>query len=361
MKIMTVLGPIASEDLGFTTMHEHVMMDGGWVLRTRYKDEIKSQNEHYSENDPLSLANIGLIKRNFMTNWDALSLDDENMMLGEVQDYKKSGGKAILEVGVPGIRYKIPSIKKISEAAGIHIIISTGLYTFDSWPEKYISMNEEEIKKYMLEEIKYGVDDTGIMPGHIKIAVHDLNIHEEMALRAAAKAANETGLSMTIHCGSTIGGDGRRVARILREEEMDISRAIIAHAAGKFMSSDQRLLALHPENIRLNLDYCKELMDFGINVSLEVSPGNLSSEDRNEVSKPDWVVLAGIIALIKQGYTDQIVLGTDTCGKIMTRRGGGEGYCRLTCFAIPKLKEFGISDYDIRMMTERNPARLLAF
>lgn len=28
-KIMTVLGEIKKEDLGFTSMHEHILMDGG--------------------------------------------------------------------------------------------------------------------------------------------------------------------------------------------------------------------------------------------------------------------------------------------------------------------------------------------
>ena len=83
-KILTVLGPIKPEELGFTTMHEHVIMDGGWVLRERYKGELQSNDDRYTADDPVSLSNIGLIKRNFMTNWDGLSFDDEEMMLGEV-------------------------------------------------------------------------------------------------------------------------------------------------------------------------------------------------------------------------------------------------------------------------------------
>ena len=45
---------------------------------------------------------------------------------------------------------------------------------------------------------------------------------------------------------------------------------------------------------------------------------------------------------------------------LLTRRGGGEGYCRLTRWALPTLQRFGVSDLDIECMMERNPARLLA-
>lgn len=359
-QIMTVLGPITPEDLGLTTMHEHVMMDGGWVLKERYSS-LLVQDDRYSENDPVKLENIGLIKRNFISNWDGLSFDDEELILGEVEDFKKSGGKSILELSVPGIRTKVPAIQRIAERTGINIVVSTGLYTEDSWPERFSTMTEDELRSYMLDEIHNGIENTSIKPGHLKIAIHSMNTGEERALRAAAKVANETGLSITVHCGAVIGGDGRRVTRILREEEADLSRAVIAHAAGSFCIQDLRLLALHPEMMNLNLDYTKELMDLGINVSLEFSPGPVESEAHNSVSTPAWLTLAGVIALLKQGYSHQIVLGTDTCAKAMTRRGGGEGYCRLTRFALPKLTEFGVSDYDIRMMTRNNPARILAY
>lgn len=355
-KIMTVLGPIKPEELGFTTMHEHVMMDGGWVLRERYKGQLRSNDDRYTVDDPVSLSNIGLIKRNFMTNWDGLSFDDEEMMLGEVQDFQKSGGKAILELSVPGIRTKVPTIKKIAEKTGAHIIISTGLYTVDSWPDKYLTMGEKEIYDYMMGEVKNGVEDTGIPPGHLKIALQNLTEKEEKALRAAAKVANETGMSLTIHCS-----DGRQVVEILKSEGMDVSRAVIAHVASAFGIRDMKLLITHPELNTLRLDYIKEVLDTGVNISLEFTPGNVESEDQNRTLIPDWMRLAGIIKLLDQGYANQIVFGTDTCAKVMTRRYGGEGYCRLTRFAIPKLREYGVSDYHIRTITEKNPARLLAF
>ncbi len=355
-KVMTVLGPIRPEELGFTDMHEHVMMDGGWVLRKRYKSQLQSGDDRYTVDDPVTLSNIGLIKRNFMTNWDGLSFDDEGMILGEVQDYQKSGGKSILELSVPGIRTKVPTIKKIAEKTGAHIVISTGLYTGDSWPDKYLAMGEKEIHDYMLNEVENGVEDTGIFPGHLKIAIETMTNKEETALRAAAHVANETGMSLTVHCA-----DGRQVVEVLKSEGMDVSRAVIAHAASAFAIRDMKLMITHPELYTLRLDYLRELLGTGVNICLEFTPGNVESEGVGRVVIPDWIRLAGVVKLLDEGYASQIVFGTDTCAKVMTRRYGGEGYCRLTRFAIPTLRNCGVSDYQIRMITEKNPARILAY
>ncbi len=52
------------------------------------------------------------------------------------------------------------------------------------------------------------------------------------------------------------------------------------------------------------------------------------------VSESDWHRLAAVVELLKQGYGGQLVLGTDVFMKMLTRRGGGEGYCRLTRWAV---------------------------
>ena len=67
------------------------------------------------------------------------------------------------------------------------------------------------------------------------------------------------------------------------------------------------------------------------------------------------------MSLIREGYTRQLVLGTDTFVKILLRRFGGDGYCRLTNFVVPSLESVGISAQEIRQITIDNPARILAY
>jgi phosphotriesterase-related protein len=56
----------------------------------------------------------------------------------------------------------------------------------------------------------------------------------------------------------------------------------------------------------------------------------------------DWQRMGRLLALIEEGYSHQIVLGTNTFLKFLTRRGGGFGYCRLTKFVIPTLRDLGV-------------------
>ncbi len=225
-KIMTVLGEIKPEDLGFTSMHEHIMMDGGKTIRSRYEDKIPKSIK-VKVDDPVSLENAGLLKRNFILCWDALSLDDEEMMTGEVKDFKDAGGGALVEMSAIGLRCNMPAVKRISKKTGLHVVATTGFYTEDSWPAEYRNMTIEQYKNKMLHEIKYGIDDTGIFPGHLKIGMTHLSKQEERTLRAAAMTAIETGLSLTVHPCTRIGGNGVKIAKILLEEGMNPDRIVI--------------------------------------------------------------------------------------------------------------------------------------
>jgi phosphotriesterase-related protein len=358
-EIMTILGAIDPGELGFTSMHEHVLYDGTvYFKRTEGKFP---EGLPVKADDPVRLENIGLLQRNFTLTKDACSMHDEEWMAAEVAEFKESGGGALVDQSAPGLRGDVSAIRRISEKTKVHIISTTGLYTEDSWPERFKGMRHEEYAAYMLDEIRNGIEGTGIKPGAIKIAVLDLTEQQEKALRAAGRVVNETGLMLTVHPGFDIGNDGRRIVKILKEEGVDLERVVIAHGDGFFVSTDLKTLILDPESWHLHIDYHKEILDQGANISIDCFGHQWASEITGWMIEKDWHRLGGLVALIKEGYSQQIVLGTDTFIKILTRRGGGEGYCRLTRFVVPTLRDVGVSDFDIRNMTRRNPARLLAY
>ena len=122
-RITTVCGDIAPEELGYTDMHEHVMFDGtdmGNICRPGCR-EIFNQWE-----DKISLENIGLLKRNFTLCRDAMNLDDEEVMTGEVADYKRvrrgftSGTECSQDPAGRGRNQK--NLRK----TGVNIITATG-------------------------------------------------------------------------------------------------------------------------------------------------------------------------------------------------------------------------------------------
>ena len=357
-QIMTVLGPISPEELGFTSMHEHVLLDLS-VWRRKFAHLIPEDQRALGD-QPLCLDNIGLVRRNYFLLEDNVHIDDEDVMTAEAADFKASGGSALVDMSVPGLRINLPGIQRISKKSGVHIVTTTGRYAEPSWPDRLRLLTLEEHAREMRAEIETGIEDTGIKAGHIKIGMYDLNEHEERALRAAGRVASETGLSVSIHPGSGIGNDGRRILRILVEEGTDPKRVVLAHSDSFFSEYELRNLALRPETWGLRLDYAKELLDRGANLALDCFGHYWDVEFRNGVNQTDWQRLGGLVALIQKGYSSQIVLGTDVCLKMLVRRYGGEGYCRLTKSVVPTLRTLGVSDFDIRQMTVVNPARLLS-
>lgn len=356
-EVMTVLGPIPTEDLGLTSMHEHVLMDGR-VYRKKFGEEIPDDFPISADED-LSLSNIGLLKRNYFVIDDNIMIDDEEIMAAEMADFKESGGAAMVEMSAIGLRSNLPGIKRISERTGVHVIATTGFYIEDSWPEPFLEMSLEDLTKHIVAEAEQGIEDTGIKAGHIKAAMTDLSERQEWSLKAAARAAVETGLSVTIHQNLSVG-DCLSIVDILAQEGMNPERIIIAHVDGLLVNHDVNDLILYPEANRLKLDDPKKILDLGANISIDCFGQSWDHELRNFVLENDWQRLAGLVHLLEAGYGSQIVIGTDTFLKMLVRRYGGEGYCRLTKYVLPKLREVGVTDYNIRKLTINNPARLLS-
>jgi hypothetical protein len=102
--VITVLGATSSAQIGFTSMHEHILLD----LRV-----WKYKNEHLIPpallplgDDPVRLDNVGLLNRNNFIVTDNKLLDDEAVMTAEVADFKR-GGDTILDLSSRGIRLDV--------------------------------------------------------------------------------------------------------------------------------------------------------------------------------------------------------------------------------------------------------------
>nr|WP_288886869.1 phosphotriesterase [uncultured Blautia sp.] len=358
-RITTVCGDIAPENLGFTDMHEHIMFNGadmGASCRPAMPTDLPVKYE-----DKVSLENIGFLKRNFPLVADAMDLNDEEAMTREVQEYKDSGGDSMVELSVPGIRLDVKAVKRISQKTGVNVITATGYYVESSWSGKYDGWSIRQFYDHMIDEIENGIEDTQIKPGCVKIALNDFTEAEEKALRAGGQAAKDTGMSITVHPDYAYGGTPGEIVEILVEEGVDPEKIVIAHMETT-VKRPMKEMVLYPEKWGLDLDVAKRVLDKGANFSVEFLSGDIGLEALGTAPIPDWMKMAGIVRLIQQGYSRQIVLGTDMCVKTMCRQFGGEGYCRLTKFGVPALKKYGeVSDLAVRNMTVNNPARILAY
>ena len=355
--IMTVLGPIAPEALGFTSMHEHILCDltSKWK---QYGNKLPEDLQKLKE-QKVSLRTIGVLRKNPMVLIDNLLLDDVSVAAAEVTGYKAAGGSAILEMSVPGMRMNLAGLRQISQQTGVHIVLATGLYVEASWPARFLEMTVEQLTDYMVKDVEVGLEGTGIKAGHVKAAADDLSIREERSLRAAARAAVKTGLSLSVHPPLGFGGASLSIVAIVKEEGLSPDRLIMSHTDYSFIETNTRALCTRPETWRLRLDCAKKLLDQGVTIALDGFGKDESTEIAGEGAQYDWQRFGGLLPLVEAGYSSQIVLGKDTAFKMELCAYGGEGYVHLCKSVVPALREYGVSDYDTRQMTVKNPARLL--
>ncbi|MCL2495823.1 MAG: phosphotriesterase [Clostridiales bacterium] len=356
-QIITVQGPIDPATLGFTSMHDHIMFNGAPMVK-KHRQNLPSHQYPIQMEDKVSLENVGILHRNIFLAADAHNQDDEEALTGEVADYKQAGGQAILEVSVPGVSLDTEANLRISRQTGVHIIVCTGLYTWDSWPEAYRGLSVAQHYQRMMHEINNGLDNTTIRPGHVKIAVGYLNRDEENALRAAAQTARDSGLSLTAH-PSHSAGDRLRILDIIKEEGLCLTRVVMAHTAVVDKPSFAEVMR-RPESYRVNIETALRMLDRGCNISKELM-NTLGLELLGVYDAGDWADISGLVALISRGYGGQIVLGNDCCAKIMLKRFGGEGFCRLLWYTLPMLRDVaGVSAHVLQQIFVENPARILS-
>ncbi|SFL55064.1 phosphotriesterase family protein [Pelosinus propionicus] len=365
-KIMTVCGPIRPDQLGVTSMHEHVLSDCS-MFRSRIRRSCFIPRCHSLElEDKLVLENRSALRHNIILSLDNMRLDDQQMMAAEVGEFKDHGGDSIVEVSAPGIRSSpkdLFAIRQIAEHTGVHIVASTGLYAEYTWPAYYRDMSFEQFCAFLFREIDHGVGETGIFPGHIKAAYEMYTKQVEDYLRAAAFVSSETGLSLQVHLGPYLTGDEVRqnILRPLFRGGCIPERTILCHVQLLMGVLSIEQLVNNPGHVPFDISLHRELLDMGFVLSFTPFGFEADDEPLGIAHYPDWYILSGLVALIRMGYAGQIVIGNDVFTKLATRRGGGEGYTRLTDFVLPSLKKCGVSDNDIKKIMVENPARILAF
>ncbi len=102
-------------------------------------------------------------------------------------------------------------LEKIAKKTGVRIITNTGLY--GAYNNKYIpqfahALTAEDLAGMWIEEYKFGINNTSIKPGFIKIAVDysdSLSTMHQKLVKAAALTHLETGLTIASHTGEANG------------------------------------------------------------------------------------------------------------------------------------------------------------
>jgi len=121
--VQTVKGPIHSNQLGITLMHEHIFIDivGLWNNPT-HESKLKLAYK------PITMDMIGELRYDPFMNLDNLKIDDEEVAILELNKFKKMGGHSIVDVSSRSIGRNPNALLYVANQTGLNIIMGCGYY-----------------------------------------------------------------------------------------------------------------------------------------------------------------------------------------------------------------------------------------
>lgn len=244
-------------------------------------------------------------------------------------------------------------MKEVAQATGINIICPTGYYYEGEGAPAYFKYRSSmtdistEIYNMMMAEITQGIMGTNIKAGVIKLATSKDKItdYEKAFFTAAARAAAETNTVIITHTQE--GTMGPEQADFLISQGVNPKKIQIGHMEGN-----------------LDLDYQKKVLDKGVFISFDRIGLQVFASCPMDMQRVETV-----LALIKAGYGDQILLGHDFIQVWLGRPSPDLPAEALTPIAnwnwsnifttfVPALKAGGATDADINKLLVENPRRL---
>ena len=317
VKVMTVLGPISSDDLDFTFMHEH----SAFHYLSWFADESVA---------PYDRDQV------------------EERWLKVLNELKALGVKTVVDPGMADVGGRDPIVlRNAAMKSGVNTIMATGLYWEGEGGARYYKWNqsvgrniEQDIYELFMKELTVGVGKTGIKAGIIKLASSDplMTDYEKIVFKAGVRAAKETGVPITTHC------QGGHVGPV----QMDYFLSLGANP--------KKIIIGHQNNSTNLYYFLGQLQRPGFYLGFDrTSLGSVKAED-------------AIIELIKRGYTNRIIMSHDAViswlGRPFTWPEAwkplvGQWYpTYIHKKFIPKAKAAGVTDEQIKTIFVDNPRRL---
>ncbi len=306
--VNTVSGPVDTAELGFTLMHEHIIVQSPGVY-----------------------VNFPVFDR-------AAEIESAAQKLRDVQ---ARGVRTLVDL-TPGDWRDIPLVKEVVARSGMQVIVATGVY----WevPHYFRAMSGrsvEFIAELFVKDITEGIMDTGVRAGIIKCATDAPGVTPdvERILRAAAKAHRATGVPISTHTHAA-SRVGLKQQDVFESEGVDLRRVIIGHSG----DSD-------------DLGYLKTMMDRGSYIGM----------DRFGIDMflPTDRRVATIAKLCDMGYAGQMVLSHDAAchfgwadAMLLPQVMPNWHFNFIPDRVIPELLAAGVTEEQVRMMTVDNPRRI---
>lgn len=353
-KVVTVRGVLDPADLGITSMHEHLLVDTtkAWLREPQTAIERKLAHER------ISLENLFWVRSHYLSNVDNMRIADFDETLREVREFKREGGKTIVEVSSKGLSPDYRASRTISVKTGLNIIAGTGYYVSRSHPPNMNDRSIEDLATEMREDIEEGFGESGVRAGIIgEIGVAGIAdrqgglIHknEEKVLRAAGRAQAMSGAAVSVHPPRSPDIDHPTSFWCLQILDMLVEEG----------ASPDKVIIGHCDRPHHELNDLVEITRRGAYVELDTWGLETYNEMILEPRYSDTQRVNLLRQLIENGCIDRILLGQDMYTKVQRSKYGGHGYGHLLRRGLPLMKRSQITTNQIESMLVQNPMRVL--
>ena len=308
--VNTVSGPVDTKDLGFTLMHEHIIV----------------QSPGVKENFPV---------------FDRKGEIDAAAQ--KLKDVASRGVKTLVDLTVSDWR-DIPFVKDVVKRSGnaTNVIVATGIYwEVPHYFNAQSGRSIEFIADLFARDIQEGIMDTGVKAGIIKCATDEPGVTPdvERILRASAKAHRKTGvlISTHTHAASEVG---LKQQDVFESEGVDLSRVVIGH------SGDTE-----------DTDYLRKICDRGSFIGMDRFGIDIFLPTANRV--------ATIAKLCDMGYAEKMVLSHDAAchfgwadKALLASVVPNWHFNHIPDDVLPALRKAGVTEAQIMAMTVENPRKV---
>jgi phosphotriesterase-related protein len=351
-KVQTVLGPMDAADLGITLPHEHCLFD-----LSMWFSEPRRSSERFRAYQPVTIENLGWVRYHPYNNRDNWIMLDEEVAIRELMRYRRFGGQSLVDMSNHGLGRDPEALARMSRATGLNIIMGSGYYLEPMWPE---GLTEDMMVQSIVRDIEEGADGTGIRSGLIgEIGTERFGPGQPMtpgyfmALRATARAQQQTGAPVNIHPGHSPDSP-LEIVQYLASHGADVTRVAISHI--------DRTVFMHEMRVELAKTGCYLEYDMFSFEGWHQTRHVLSEENPVPVEVPnDAGRVAEIVQLVHAGFIDQILISHDHCSKHRLFSWGGPGYAHILENIVPLLLDRGLSREQVDTIIVENPRRFLQF
>ena len=304
--VRTVLGDVASEELGPTYAHEH-------LLTRPLGEQVRDDPD--------------------------LVLDDEQRAAAELRTFVQAGGRALVEASTAELGRDPAGLRRLARRTGVHVVAATGHVCEQYWRGALDleAKPERALVDGFVRDLTVGMDGTDVRAGVVKVgsSLDRVTGTEARVIRAAAAAQRETGVPITTH--TTAGTAAMAQVRALERAGADLLHVCVGHLDRRLVWEDH--LALARAGVFLGYDCVGK-----------------------EQYQPDAERVRFILRLVEAGHGRQVLLAGD-----MARRrylgawGGRPGFRFILGEFLPRLRAAGLDDADVRALVVDNPASFLSW